>query len=80
VKSERAIDDRERFRSTQHRVMSRYNSDEKGGFGGLPLDLLSVIDVPFELVGKVSGACAMTEAGHVERCASTSRHTDSFKS
>ena len=31
-------------------------------------------DIPFELVGKVASACAVAEAGDVERGAAAARH------
>lgn len=31
-------------------------------------------DIPFELVGKVASACAVAEAGDVERGAASARH------
>lgn len=31
-------------------------------------------DIPFELVGKVAGACTMTEAGHVQGGSTSARH------
>ena len=33
------------------------------------------MDVPFEFVGKITGAGPMAKACHVERCSAASRHT-----
>lgn len=36
--------------------------------------LAAEVDVPFEFVGKITGASPMAKAGHVERCPSAARH------
>lgn len=45
-----------------------------GDARGLEIDTSFVSDVPFELVGKIASACAVTEARHVESRATSSRH------
>ena len=51
--------------------MQEGGADARGLRGAI---LRFVSDVPFEFVGKIASACAVTEARHVESRATSSRH------
>ncbi len=68
---------REREGRVKIRLEQRLDGEEEDGGSRVVGRFVSssVLDIPFEFVGKVSGACAVAEASHVERLATT-RHIE----